>query len=374
MYNEQVSAAIKNSQKNFLASTQEMALNSAHGLAFHRGLGTPLSPSSSVSTTKYLDAETIEAFSWAAYAKPNIAVVANGADQAQLQKWVGQYFSGSRSAPPAGVPELKRAQSKYYGGEERIAHAGGNTMVIAFPGSSSFTGPFYKPEVAVLAALLGGQSAIKWSPGFSLLSKATAEFPDASLSTKSHIYSDAGLLTITISGSSKDVSGAAFKTVQVIKDVASGKLTKEDFKKAVANAKFKELEFGQNIWAGIELTGSGLVAGGKAYQIDETAKAIDGVTEAKLKEVSSLGHRLSSWLTSNAGSQVIARVQAKCCNSRRHFRPAVRRGAWTQRVNIFVCRVKLKDVSTLDATPSTPPEQIKCHKIGRLFVHHLRLH
>jgi hypothetical protein len=48
----------------------------------------------------------------------------------------------------------------------------------------------------------------------------------------------------------------------------------------------KELEFGQNIDAGIELTGAGLVQGNKAYQIDEVAKGIDSVTEEQLKEVS----------------------------------------------------------------------------------------
>lgn len=374
MYNEQVSAAIKDSQKKFLASPSEMALNSAHGLAFHRGLGTPLSPSSSVPTTKYLDAETIEAFSWAAYSKPNVAVVANGADQAQLQKWVGQYFAASRPAPPGDVPELKRAQTKYYGGEERIAHSGGNTMVIAFPGSSSFTGPFYKPEIAVLAALLGGQSAIKWSPGFSILSNATAEFTNATVSTKSHIYSDAGLLAVTISGSSKDVSGAALKTVQAIKEVAGGKLSKEDFKKAVANAKFKELEFGQNIWAGIELTGAGLVAGGKAYQIDETAKAIDGVTEAKLKEVSSRHHLLLSSLTSGPGCQVVARVQAKCCNCWRHLRTAIRRGAWAQRVNTFICPCKINGCSYIRRYAEHTTASISNVTRSNTGCHHICVH
>lgn len=261
-----------------------MAYNSAHGLAFHRGLGSPLNPSSSVPTTKYVDAATIEAFSYAAYSKPNLAVVANGADHSELSKWVGEYFSGLRPSAPADVPALESKQTKYYGGEERIAHAGGNTVVLAFPGSSSFTGGFYKPEIAVLASLLGGQSSIKWSPGFSLLAKATENFPGASVDTKSAIYSDAGLLTVTIKGSAKDVAGAAFQAVKTIRSIADGSISKEDITKAIAHAKFKELEAGQNIWTGIELTGTGLITGGKAYQLDETAKAIDGVSEEKVRQ------------------------------------------------------------------------------------------
>ena len=214
-------------QKRFLSNTREMATNSAHGVAYHRGLGTPLFPSSSVPTTKYLDADTIEAFSYAAYAKPNIALVANGADSAELQKWVGEYFADARASAPSGMPALSAPQAKYYGGEERIAHAGGNTVTITGPG--------------------------------------------------------------------KQVAGAAAKAVESIKAVAGGKIAKEDFQKAVAQAKFKELEFGQNIWAGIELTGSGLISGGKAYQLDETAKAIGAVTEDQLKKVSELCTIPSSW-------------------------------------------------------------------------------
>ncbi|KAK3044715.1 hypothetical protein LTS18_000547, partial [Coniosporium uncinatum] len=113
---------------------------------------------------------------------------------------------------------------------------------------------------------------------------ATVDTPGCRADTKSHIYSDAGLLTITLDGSAKDVRGAAFKAVETLKKIAGGEINKEDIKKAVSRAKFKELEFGQEIWAGIELTGAGLVHGDKAYQIDETAKAIDGVSEEAVKK------------------------------------------------------------------------------------------
>jgi ubiquinol-cytochrome c reductase core subunit 2 len=322
------------SQKKLLGSTKELALSSVHGLAFHRGLGEPLYPSSSTPLSKYLDASTIEAYASAAYSKPNIAIVANGADNAELSKWVGEFFKSVPSAAAADVPALESSQSKYYGGEERIAHASSNTVVLGFAGSSSYTGAFYKPEIAVLASLLGGESSIKWSSGFSLLSKAAAQFPGATVSTKSQTYSDAGILYVQIHGSAKDVAGAAFKAVETIKAVASGQITKEDITKAKAQAKFQELELGQNVYYGIEATGAGLIHGNKAHQIDETAKLIDSVDEAKLKKVSFVKH-FSSRLGTDvvAGCEDITREQGICFICWRSICTAIRRGAGFECVN-----------------------------------------
>lgn len=268
-------------QKSYLANTLEMALNSAYGLAFHRGLGVPLKPTSSTAVSKYLTADVVADYAASTYAKPSFAIVGNGIDQAELSKWVGEFFT---DAPAQPATKLTTQQSKYHGGEERIAHNGGNSMVLAFPGSSAPTGGFYKPEVSVLAALLGGQSTIKWSPGFSLLAKATTDAPNMHITTKSTIYSDAGLLHIEMNGSASDISNVAGKVVDTLKGVAQG-IDKEAFQKAKALAKFKELEYGQETQSGMELTGSGLVQNNKAYQIDDVAKGVDGVTEEQVKQI-----------------------------------------------------------------------------------------
>jgi len=279
-YHEEVEPLLKLSQKKILGNVSELALNSAHGLAFHRGLGTPLYPSSSTPLNKYLNEDSISQFAQSAYSKPNIAVVANGASQAELTKWVGEFFTET----PSSAVALSSQATKYYGGEERIAHASGNAFVIAFPGSSSFTaGSSYKPEIAVLAALLGGKSSIKWSPGFSLLSKAASSFPGASASTTHFAYSDAGLLTIQFSGSASAIRSALAEAIKALKSVAGGSVSKEDFTKAVALAKYQALEEGQNIEAGLVSTGAGLVHGGKAFQIDEVGKSVESVTADSLK-------------------------------------------------------------------------------------------
>lgn len=275
--------------KKWLGNPTVMAHDSVYGLAFHRGLGEPIHPTSPHPYRKYLDADSLSEYAATAYAKPNFSIVANGAESSDLSKWINEFFTDAPSKPAS---QLEVKQSKYFGGEERIAHPSGNAMVLAFPGSSSPTGKFYKPEVAVLAALLGGQSTIKWSPGFSLLSKAAQDAPNMFIDTKSAIHTDGGLLTITMAGSSNDIRASAPKVVEALKGVAKG-MSKEDFTKAKALAKFKELEFGQETEAGIELTGAGLVHGGQPYQIDEVAKAVDGVTEEKVRKVAkeALEHR-----------------------------------------------------------------------------------
>lgn len=199
---------------------------------------------------------------------------------------MGEFFTDSPNTPPPGIPQGDSSPSKYYGGEERIAHDSGNTTVIAFPGSSSFTGEAYKPEIAVLAALLGGESTIKWSSGFSLLLKATADYPQLKIITSNNAYSDTGLFTISLSGNANQVKHASEAAVKTLRTVASGNISKEDHKKAVAAARFKALDSGQNIVAGLESTGAGLVQRGKAFQIDELGKSIEKVTEDQVKKVS----------------------------------------------------------------------------------------
>ncbi|KAF9701931.1 hypothetical protein EKO04_000051 [Ascochyta lentis] len=281
VYSEEVLPLIHFAHTRFVNSPIEMAINSAHSLAFHRGLGNSTASASQTPYTKYLDAETIEHFSKSAYAKSNFAVVANGADHGDFSKWVGQFFDDVPSSP---VQQLTQGagQTKYHGGEERLAHDGGNAMVIAFPGSSSFTGQFYKPEIAVLGSLLGGKSAVKWSPGFTILGQAKAT-PSTQVNTTSAIYSDAGLLFTSITGSAQSVAETAKAAVEAIKKIASGDISSEAIAKAKAAAKFKELENGQDIRAGLQLSGNGLVNNSQAYQIDEVAKAIDGVSDEAVK-------------------------------------------------------------------------------------------
>jgi len=281
---EEVMHIMRLDQKGLLASPLNMAMNSVHGVAFHHGLGTPTNATSSSPFQKYIDAQAIADYSEAAYARKNIAVVANGADHQELAKWVKEFFQDTKTA--SSVYTIKNEPTKYFGGEERIAHASGNVMILAFPGSSSFTsGQSFKPELQVLAALLGGETSIKWSPGFSLLSKAAADFPLAHVSTVNQAYTDAGLLTVTITGKSQDIAKASKAVVDALKSVASGNVSDEDITKATALAKFRALEAGQQTQAGLEATGMGLISNKQPYQIDQLGDKIGKVTADQVKTV-----------------------------------------------------------------------------------------
>jgi ubiquinol-cytochrome c reductase core subunit 2 len=284
---EVVSKLLKYQQQIFHSNPETVAVDAAHGVAFHRGLGASITPSQTSPFEKYISGDALAQFAQSAYAKSNIALVASGPNSAELNKWVGQFFKGTSTGNASGKYNVLPSQaSKYYGGEQRIASKTGNSVVIAFPGSSAFGTAGYKAEASVLAALLGGESTIKWTPGFSLLSQATKSFNHLRVSTQNNAYSDAGLFTVTLTGAADQVSAASKNVVDALKKAAAGEVASEDIKKAVSLAKFRALESVQTLETGLEATGSGLVHGNKPYQINEIAQALEKVTEQQVKEVS----------------------------------------------------------------------------------------
>ncbi|GKZ26738.1 ubiquinol-cytochrome c reductase core subunit 1 [Aspergillus brasiliensis] len=277
---EVVLKTLKYRQQALAANSEAVAVDAAHAVAFHRGLGESITPSTTVPLEKYLSAEALAEYAQQAFAKSNIALVGSGANSADVSKWVGDFFK----AVPSGA-QLQSAASKYYGGEQRISTKAGNALVIAFPGSGAFGTSAYKPEASVLAALLGGESSIKWTPGFSLLAQATQGFSQVRASTQNLAYSDAGLFTIALSGKADQIASVGKNAVDLLKKVAAGEVAGEEIKKAVALAKFRALESAQTLETGLEATGSALINGSKPYQIGEVAQSIDAVTEAQVQDV-----------------------------------------------------------------------------------------
>lgn len=262
-----------------------LALDSAHSVAFHTGLGASIYPTPSTPSKRYLNEEYIASFADAVYTKPEIALVAEGAAQESLAKWVPQFFKDVQASSQSGQKFTAEA-TKYHGGEQRTNHPGGNAMVIAFPGSA-YTSP--KPEISVLAALLGGQSTIKYTPGYSLLSKSTADVSGLQVNATNIPYSDAGLLTIQLSGPAASVRKGAEATVKALESIANGSVSKEDVAKAIANAKFNALDTTQLREPTLHLVGSGVVNTGKAYEPANLVQGIENVTAEKLKTVSNIG-------------------------------------------------------------------------------------
>jgi len=272
-----------------------------------------------------MNEEYIASYADVVYSKPNISVVADGASASDLSNWVNKFFKDVPATSQSGQ-SLKTDATKYYGGEQRISHQAGNSMVIAFPGSDAAGS---KPEIAVLAALLGGKPTIKWSSGFSLLSKATSGASGLSISATNLAYSDAGLLTIQLSGNAASVRKAAEETGKALNSIANGTVSKDDITKAVSNAKFNILEQAQLRSASLLQTGSGLLHGGKVSDLAAIAKSIDGVNANKLKTVSIFYRIKSFWLicqtTFFAGLTLddLHRLPRPCSMARLPFRPLV---------------------------------------------------
>lgn len=274
-FHEEIESLVHLKQAKVDASA--IALDAAHAVAFHTGLGEPLYPTPNTPISSYLNENSVAAFADAAYNKANIAVVADGASEHGLQKWIEPFF---KTVPASSTVNLNTTASKYHGGEQRIPKVGSNAYVIAFPGAALGAS---QPETAVLTALLGGQSGIKWSPGFSLLSKATAAAPGASASATNFAYSDAGLLAVQISGHAAAVKKAAEESVKALKSVAQSGVEQEALVKAIAKAKFTLLSGSEVSGVGLVHAGANLVHGGSPLKVAETLKALESVTGDKLK-------------------------------------------------------------------------------------------
>ncbi|KAI9662184.1 MAG: ubiquinol-cytochrome c reductase core subunit 1 [Trizodia sp. TS-e1964] len=267
------------------SESKVLAADAVHALAFHRGLGEPLFCTFSGPTSKYLNEDSIAKFASIAYCKQNIRVIANGVNKDELHKWLKGFFADIPVAPPAEAPKLNFAPSRYYGGEERIAFARSNTMIIGFPGSSLPTsGESYKPELAVLASLLGGQPSVKWGSSFSLLSRTHINVPNIRIATHNASYTDAGLFYVRITGSAEGIKDGSAEVVKVLNRIAEGKCDDNDVAKAVAQARFSIYEASQNINGGLEAAGGMLFEGGTVLGIEDITNGIKAVTPEHIKE------------------------------------------------------------------------------------------
>ncbi|RPB15560.1 LuxS/MPP-like metallohydrolase [Morchella conica CCBAS932] len=275
-FDEEVSETISYELHNHAHTASSIALETAHNVAFHNGLGSP----TVALTKKYLNDVTVPSYAASVYTRGNIAIVASGAPQAALEKWTKEFLA---DVPAGNGPSTTPA--KYYGGENRVYTPVGNALTIAFPGSAG--APKFQPEYTVLAYLLGGQSTIKWSTGSSLLSQTTAGIQGVSAVAKHSAYTDAGLLHITISGPASALKSAGTAAVKAINELANVKA--EDVKKAIAQAKYDVLAAIEDRSIGLEVIGQAVIASGSAPQVADTVKGLEGVTlDAVKKAVKSI--------------------------------------------------------------------------------------
>lgn len=199
-----------------------VSTEAAYSAAFHNGLGNALLAESYSPVT----IDQVKNFASSAFTKSNITVVGNSVVESDLAALVGKHFGGLSTGAALPSPATKA-----HSGEVRVKSSGANALTLAFPSTS------VSPANSVIAHVLGGASNVKWSVGSSLLS-LVANKTGTSISTSYSPYSDASLLSVTISGASAAaVSDAAALTAKEIKGLSSS-LSQDTVQKASAAVRF----------------------------------------------------------------------------------------------------------------------------------------
>ena len=264
---------------SFQTNPTALAVDALHVSSFHRGLGYSVL----ASPTTPIHAHQVADFAKQGYSKANLVLVASGATLEELKPQLDDFWKDL----PTGQP-LKSEPTKFNGGETRIPHRSSqNVFAIAFPGSALY-GSNASPELIVLSHLLGGPSPVKWSTGHNAFAKLAAGIsPYVNLLATNIAYSDAGLFTILVSGSTADVSKAAPAAVKLLRDLAKGShaIKPEDVKRAIASARYATLAATEARLSGLESIGQAILDTGKLVDLDSVISAFDKVNPDTIKKV-----------------------------------------------------------------------------------------
>ncbi|KAK6341039.1 ubiquinol-cytochrome c reductase core subunit 1 [Orbilia brochopaga] len=270
-FKEQVIPTMEHESHVAYSNPSYFALEAAHAVAYHQGLG--LDQLSYV--RKDFATREIALYASLTFNKSNFAVVGSGVPHSDLVKYTTEFFGGAKTGEAADAES-----SAYYGGENRVWSRAGNAVVIAFPGSAG--GAAFKPELSVLSYLLGGQSNIKWSHGSSLVGKVLDKYRTVTAASKNITYSDTGLFYVTVAGQAEELKNALPGVVEAIKSLKNVKA--EDVKRAIQNAKFDVYAAAEDNALSLEAIGQSVIATGGIPQIEQTIKAIEGVTLDSVKK------------------------------------------------------------------------------------------
>ena len=256
-----------------LKSPPAIAADSLHALAFRRGLGNTLLAAPETPVTL----EHVRDFAAKSYVKQNMAIIATGADAAELEGYVSQHFADVPSGSAAQSPA-----SKYFGGETRIPYRTPiGHFVVGFPGAAA--SPHVPAELTVLGNLLGGTSSIKWSAGNTILGQAASTLGASTKAIANHgTYSDTGLFSIYVMGPTNTIKNAAKASLDAIKAVAQD-VKADDLKRAIAQAKFNAYAASEERTLSAESIGRSLLLSGEVPNVEQTVAELEKITASQIK-------------------------------------------------------------------------------------------
>ena len=271
---EQVIPLARLEYRAMTKSPSAIAADTIHSLAYRRGLGNTILAESETDMHYSL----IKGYAAKSYVKQNIAIVATGANSAELDQLVSEHFADVPSGSAAQASE-----SKYFGGEARVPFRSNiGHFVMGFPGAPA--APHAPAEYIILGNLLGGMSSIKWSAGNSILGQAAASLGSSTKAIANHgAYSDAGLFSIYVMGPTSTVKAAAKAALDALKKVSEG-VNPEELKRAVAQAKFNTYAAAEERTLSAETIARSLLLQGKTPDIEQIVSELENVTVDQLKK------------------------------------------------------------------------------------------
>ncbi|KAF9918699.1 ubiquinol-cytochrome c reductase core subunit 1 [Lobosporangium transversale] len=263
-------------------SSPEVAVVEAiHNAAFRNGLGNPIfaAPYSDITSSD------LKKFAADNFVANKLALVATGISEEELKGLAASAFANVASGSATNIET-----TKYYGGEIRVPHNSSIAHIaIAFQGAAAGTSEFYTAQV--LRSLLGGDRFVKWSTaGVSPLAAAASQIGHgAQISAFNFGYSDAGLFGVYAQAEHSSVSEAAKAAISSLK-AASKSITAEEFKRALAQAKFETASRFESRASTNEILGAQAFQDHKITTID----ALDAFDKVQAGDVSKFAAKLLS--------------------------------------------------------------------------------
>ncbi|CAG8737240.1 14937_t:CDS:2 [Cetraspora pellucida] len=239
-------------------------MNAAHSVAFRHGLGNSLFADDA---TKVSNSSDVKAFANKVYTAPNIMIVGTSVNHGELLNLTDSLFQNISHA----IPSTPIA-SKYFGGECRISIPGDSHFVLAFSGAPAGTSDY--AALQILRFLIDGEKGTKWGEGVNVLAQRASKLDDTKISFFNAGYSDAGLFGVHISGIATSVYSAARSAVEQLKHAAN-KISKDDFARALAKARFNAAAAYETRASKTEIFGNQILFSGKVTTVTEALTQFD---------------------------------------------------------------------------------------------------
>ncbi|ORY97770.1 Metalloenzyme, LuxS/M16 peptidase-like protein [Syncephalastrum racemosum] len=248
-----------------LANPEVAVLEAAHRAAFRTGLG------NSLFATPTANNDAVQQYATELFKSGNVALVGSGLSLDKVQQFAETFFD-----LPSGN-QLTATPTKYFGGEARYdAASSTGHYAIAFEGAAVDSADFAALEV--LRYALGGQQQVQFAAPSGILGQISASLAEGStLKAFNFGYSDAGLFGVYASAPAAGAPAAVAAAAEQLKAVAKG-LSEEDFKRAVAQAKFGATAGFETRLDRLETVGAQALRAGRYTSAADVAAAIEKVS------------------------------------------------------------------------------------------------